>query len=74
MMSNELSIRDQMLYILFELNQQGVESISQADLLILLGVDEVDIEPELHDVILAISQEGLAEGELIFARLNNQIH
>ena len=74
MMSNELSVKDQMLCIMFQLNQQGVENITQAEMLIMLGVDEDEIEPEAHQVILTVSEEALAEGELIFARLTNQIH
>jgi len=73
-MSNELSVKDQMLCIMFQLNQQGVENITQAEMLIMLGVDEDEIEPEAHQVILTVSEEALAEGELIFARLTNQIH
>ena len=73
MMSEEISVKDQMLCILFQLSQQGVESITQADILLMLGLDEDEIEAACHDVIITASEEALAQGELIFAKLTNQI-
>lgn len=71
---DEEFLRNQILSILYQFKQQGVDEIRSADLMSILGFEEDEIPPEEYDVWISLPEAAQDEAELALAKLTKNIH
>lgn len=73
-MEVEISLREQIIYCLYQLKLAGINSISAGDIMLLLGISEEEIPEEDFHTMVEMPEEQMVLGELIQAKLNNQVN
>lgn len=72
--NDEQELRDQILSIMYQFKQQGVDEIRSSDLMMLLGYEEEEIPPEEFDIWLALPEHADLEAEAAAAKIMGKIH
>lgn len=73
-MEASISLKEQIIYLLYQLKLSGIDEISAGDLMLLLGIEENDIPEEDFEVMVEMKEDQMVLGELVQAKLNNQIN
>lgn len=71
---DEQALRDQILSIMYQFKQQGVDEIRSSDLMMLLGYEEEEIPPEEFDIWLSLPDNADLEAEAAAAKIMGKIH
>ena len=71
---DEQSLRDQILSIMYQFKQQGVDELRSSDLMMLLGYEEEEIPPEEFDIWLSLPENADLEAEAAAAKIMGKIH
>ena len=70
----EQALREQILSIMYQFKQQGVDEIRSSDLMMLLGYEEEEIPPEEFDIWLSLPDNANLEAEAALAKILGQLH
>lgn len=70
----ERDLRDQILSIMYQFKQQGVDEIRSSDMMLLLGYEEEEIPPEEFDIWLSLPENADLEAEAAAAKIMGRIH
>jgi hypothetical protein len=71
---DEHQLRDQILSIMYQFKQQGVDELRSSDLMMLLGYEEEEIPPEEFDIWLTLPEHAELEAEVAAAKIMGKIH
>ena len=70
----ERDLRDQILSIMYQFKQQGIDELRSSDLMMLLGYEEEEIPPEEFDIWLSLPENADLEAEAAAAKIMGKIH
>lgn len=71
---DDQALRDQILSIMYQFKQQGVDEIRSSDLMMLLGYEEEEIPSEEFDIWLSLPSDSNLEAEAALAKILGQLH